>query len=106
MWPLTSMVPSRRRVAAGGIRLLFALLVCAALVGARGFAAGGRQPRFERVYPLAFTEGVFAYARISPDGRTLAYASETPSRRVCGGIERTVTVVDLKTRAVTFREPG
>ena len=34
-----------------------------------------RAPRFERVYPLQPTEGVFAYSRISPDGRYLAYAA-------------------------------
>jgi hypothetical protein len=63
-----------------------------------------RAPRFERVYALQPEEGVFAYARISPDGRHLAYASEdsTNPRRVV----QTVTVVDLKTKAVLFTEPG
>lgn len=63
------------------------------------------EPRFERVLALAPAEGVFAYARISPDGRTLAYASETAGARR-GAIQRTVTVVDLRTRAVLFTEPG
>ena len=58
---------------------------------------------FQRVYPLAPSEGVFAYSRISPDGKTLAYASET---RTGGRLERVVTVVDLATKKVTFTEPG
>ena len=33
-------------------------------------------PRFERVYPLKPEEGVFAYSRISPDGRFLAYLDQ------------------------------
>ena len=69
-------------------------------------AAPGTAPTFERLFPLAPAEGVFAYARISPDGRTLAYASEAADRMARGGIQRTVTVVDLATRNVIFREPG
>jgi hypothetical protein len=47
-------------------------------VGAGGCDGGAPPaPRLERVYALQPEEGVFAYARISPDGRTLAYASET-----------------------------
>jgi hypothetical protein len=60
-----------------------------------------RAPRFERVYPLSPNEGVFAYSRISPDGNVLAYASETR-----GGRQRTIRVVDLRTREVVFTEPG
>ena len=61
--------------------------------------------RFERVFELQPSEGVFAYARISPDGRFLAYASEmpTPNGR---GITQTVTVVELETKRVVFTEPG
>lgn len=68
-------------------------------------AAPATGPRFERVYPLAPAEGVFAYARISPDGKTLAYASEsaTPPGR---GVARTVTVVELASRKILFTEPG
>jgi hypothetical protein len=57
-------------------------------------------PSYVRVYDLQPAEGVFAYSRISPDGNTLAYASEGPSGR------RTVTVVDLPTKKVVFAEPG
>ena len=51
---------------------------------------------------------MFAYARISPDGRLLAYASETknPAGRAVAPFDRTVTVVDLRTREVLFTEPG
>jgi len=60
-------------------------------------------PTFSRVYPLQSAEGVFAYARISPDGRYLAYASESGFG---GMMQRTVTVVDLSSRRVLFTEPG
>src|SRR5688572_6039137 len=60
---------------------------------------------FEKIFPLKSNEGVFAYARISPNGRYLAYASETPS--LTGrGITQTETIVDLKDRSVVFSEPG
>jgi len=60
-------------------------------------------PRFEQVYPLEPSEGVFAYARIAPDGRTLAYASEAQSGRA---LQRTIKVVQLATKNVLFTEPG
>ncbi len=82
------------------------LLAITLLIGGAAGAARAPQPTFERLFPLAPAEGVFAYARISPDGRTLAYASEAADRSVRGGIQLTVTVVDLGTRAVIFREPG
>jgi hypothetical protein len=63
-------------------------------------------PTFTRVYPLQPTEGVFAYARISPDGRQLAYASEMPSAQNPRIPQRTVTVVDLAAQKVLYREPG
>ena len=61
--------------------------------------APARAPQFERVLALDPAEGVFAYARISPDGRHLAYASER-------GSSRTVTLVDLTTKKTLFTEPG
>ena len=75
------------------------------LIGCVVMAPAARAPRFERVYDLPPEQGVFAYSRISPDGRYLAYAAEaregTRNRLV-----RTVTVVDLKTRQILFTEPG
>ena len=62
--------------------------------------------RFERAYQLKSAEGVFAYARISPDGHVLAYASELANPRRPNDIQRTITVVDLRTGAVSFTEPG
>jgi hypothetical protein len=66
-----------------------------------GPAQSSAEPRFDRVYPLSPREGVFAYSRISPDGNLLAYASETPNGR-----QRTITVVDLRTKEIVFEEPG
>jgi hypothetical protein len=60
---------------------------------------------FEKIFPLKSNEGVFAYARISPNGRYLAYASEMPSP-TGRGITQTETVVDLKDQRVLFSEPG
>ncbi len=77
---------------------LFAVVLAASLA-----AAPARAVTFEQVLALSPGEGVFAYARISPDGRTLAYASETARGF---GVARTVTVVDLATRRVLFTEPG
>jgi hypothetical protein len=66
--------------------------------------APARSPRVERVHALKTQEGVFAYARISPNGRFLAYASE--ARDDAGRIRRTVTVVDLERGTTLFSEPG
>ena len=50
------------------------LVVAVCLLSSTG--ARTLTPAFTRVLPLDPGEGVFAYARISPDGRHLAYASE------------------------------
>jgi hypothetical protein len=71
---------------------------------ALGLTTSKPAPRFEKAFELKPEEGVFAYARISPDGRTLAYASEYRTRN--GGVTQTVTVVDLKDKKVVFTEPG
>ena len=71
---------------------------------ALGLTVSKPAPRFEKVFELKPEEGVFAYARISPDGRTLAYASEYRTRN--GGVTQTVTVVDLKDKKVLFTEAG
>jgi hypothetical protein len=68
-------------------------------------ASSQRVAKFDRVYPLKPEEGVFAYSRISPDGRYLAYASEMP-RPTGRGITQTITVVDLRDRKILFTEPG
>jgi hypothetical protein len=62
--------------------------------------------KLDRAYELKPDEGVFAYARISPDGRFLAYASQMPDPSRSGRITQTVTVVDLGTKKVLFTEPG
>src|SRR5258706_7481651 len=83
------------------IRASLAMLAASLAVGSARTAG----VTFERVYPLKPNEGVFAYARISPTGRQLAYASETPNP-AGRGIIQTVTVVDLKDQRVLFTEPG
>lgn len=60
-------------------------------------------PTFTRILPLKPEEGVFAYARISPDGKLLSYASEI---QVNGQFKRTVNIVDLATKEICFSEPG
>ena len=81
---------------------IFVVAALAALQGAR--PASG--PVFDRVLPLAANEGVFAYARISPDGRFLAYASEMPDPVQPRVVRTTQTVVDLATKQRLFAEPG
>jgi hypothetical protein len=88
-------------VAALATLAVSAVIPLVASTGADGAAAA----RFERVLELKPEESVFAYARISPDGNVLAYASETPNSAGRGDT-RTVTVVDLRTRRVIFTEPG
>lgn len=71
-------------------------------------------PTFERIYPLEPDQGVFAYSRISPDGRYLAYAAEKVNSLPPGNmgprgappIAQTVKVVDLITRQILFNEVG
>ncbi len=60
---------------------------------------------FERLLPLKPNEGVFAYARISPSGRYLAYSSEMPAPDG-HGITQTETVVSLPDQRVVFTAPG
>lgn len=81
---------------------------CRASLFAAVLALGGpaQAPRLLRVYPLKPQEGVFAYARISPDGRRLVYASEMPDPKRFGSITQTVTVVELASRRILFTEPG
>ena len=90
--------------------LWVSLLVAAAVLSA---SAQAPRVRYERLFPLKSEEGVFAYARISPDGQTLAYASimPDPARLAAAGLPRrpsmtTQTVVDLKSGNVLFTEPG
>jgi hypothetical protein len=99
------------------MRLFAATL--AALTIAGGLSTPAPAPTFTRAYPLAATEGVFAYSRISPDGRYLAYASQAFDTSRPGGNSptnlygptgavksQTVTIVDLNTSAVLFTERG
>jgi hypothetical protein len=94
-------------------RALSALVVMCALVegGVLGLVASPAVPSstvpiFTKVYPLKAEEGVFAYARISPDGRRLVYASEMPDKPGSKVIKRTVILVDLKTQTILFTDPG
>jgi hypothetical protein len=86
---------------------LFTVAGSAALrAGSRTTAQAAPQgPRFERVLALDPGVGVFAYSRISPDGRYLAYAAETREGRR-NALVRTITVVDLSDGRVLFTEPG
>lgn len=83
-------------------------IVCFVLLIVTSVAIHVTQPaRFSitRVYELRPGESVFAYSRISPSGRYLAYASEVPDPRT-GGIVPLQTVIDLRSHAVVFAEPG
>src|SRR2546430_17359310 len=92
---------TRHSIANISKRLAMALVVVATLSAQRSAT-----PRFTRLLALDPDEGVFAYARISPDGRTLVYASE--ARNPTRGRNQTqiVTLVDLATQNVLFTERG
>lgn len=62
--------------------------------------------KFDRVLSLAPREGVYAYARVSPDGQFLAYASERDDASTPTRLRRVINVMDLRRRAVVFSEPG
>ena len=64
-------------------------------------------PTFQRVYSLKPDEGVFAYSRISPDGRYITYGSQ-PLRgsRPADWRETTIKVVDLASKKLLFSENG
>lgn len=100
-------------------RVLLRLVACALAVTALSAGIQRSSPTFTQAYPLAATEGVFAYSRISPDGNYLAYASQAfdttrPGRRSAENLygplgavtSQTVTVVDLRTSKVLFTERG
>jgi WD40-like Beta Propeller Repeat len=81
---------------------LIATIVLPALLLAQ---APAPLPHYEQVYTLKPKEGVFAYARISPDGKRLAYASQITARPA-NQRGWTVTVVDLATQNALFSETG
>jgi hypothetical protein len=74
-------------------------LLCCALLAAAPAAA----QTTTRVHQLEPGEGVFAYSRISPSGRYLAYSAERRQGRLT---LRTVKVIDLKSGELLFTEPG
>lgn len=78
-------------------------LICLAGTCAGIVALAQGSTGYTRILPLRPEEGVFAYARVSPDGSCLSYASEI---RVDGVFQRTVNIVELATRKVLFTEPG
>jgi WD40-like Beta Propeller Repeat len=82
-----------------------ALLVAITLSITAPAQAPQSAPTYTQVYALKPREGVFAYARISPDGRRLVYASQLPAHP---GSPRmwTETLVDLTTKSILFSESG
>lgn len=78
------------------------LVLAAALVSIRATPAA---PVYKSVHTLEPREGVFAYARISPDGTRLAYASQIAARPA-NQRDWTVTIVDLATKKTLVSRPG
>src|SRR6185369_2760863 len=85
------------------LALVFVLLSAVAVSNAQTPA---HQPHYAQVYTLKPREGVFAYARISPDGKRLVYASRVNARNPNAPAGYMETAVDLATGAVLFSEPG
>jgi hypothetical protein len=67
------------RHASSSTRLVPLLAVLAVSVSAAP-APPQAAPVYTQLHTLKPTEGVFAYARISPDGHRLIYASQLPAR--------------------------
>jgi hypothetical protein len=91
------------------MRQVFASRCCATLLILFAIACSGARAdqnsdqsavEFTKVYELKPSEGVFAYSRISPDGRFLAYASEGLTNG------RIATVVELATKKVLYTDRG
>ena len=80
---------------------LFLALTLSVFAGQQGQPS----PTYTQIYALKPQEGVFAYARISPDGTKLVYASQLPAHP---GSSRlwTETLVDLATKNILFNEAG
>ena len=62
--------------------------------------------KLERVHSLRPEEGVFAYARISPDGRYLVYASQARDPTAVRDVPQMVTLIDLRSDRILFTERG
>ena len=94
------LVGAKRGRVRPGWRTLF-LLGFAASVAWKAYPAPVIGPQFIKLYKLRPNEGVFAYVRSSPDGATLAYASQllAPSNA-----ERQIKIVDLATERVLFSD--
>ncbi len=77
-----------------GICAVMAMALAVRAAAAQGF-------KLEHVYELKPGEGVFAYARLTPDGRYLAYASQgkDANGRQLPNLE---TIVDLTTKKTIF----
>jgi len=87
--------------------LAFKKVIALLGIAALGCNRESGSPRFEYTYGLKDSEGVFAYARVSPNGRWLAYSSESATAKTeDGDPQRTVNLVDLTTKRVVHEEPG
>lgn len=62
--------------------------------------------RYEYITPVAADEDVFAYGRISPNGRFLVYSSERHNTRRPSVSRRIMHVYDVANERVVFSEPG
>jgi hypothetical protein len=78
--------------------LAFALAVLASA------AQGQKGPVYSKIHRLTPREGVFAYARISPDGKRLVYASSI--LRGATQPQWTETIVELASGKVLWSGPG
>lgn len=63
---------------------------------------GAQKFALHEVFELPDSQQVFAYSRISPDGRYLAYTTERKRRQP----ENVLQIVELSTRKVVFEEKG
>jgi hypothetical protein len=93
-------VTNRQILAAGR----FSALITVTVALSEGCQQIDRQVQYVAVHQLASDEHVWAYSRIDPSGRFLAYASATSS--IHEPIAASMVVWDLNEGKVVFRESG
>jgi hypothetical protein len=88
------------------MRFATALVILSAVALTSAQGPPQHTPHYSQIYTLKPREGVFAYARISPDGKRLVYASRANARNPTAPTGWIETVVELATGIVPFSEPG
>jgi hypothetical protein len=96
--------PRRASRVPGGIVFLVTLAALVSQSCTEALGDSADPPVLTRVFRLPPDEGIFAYARISPDGQRLAYTAQIPG--VSHRNSRVTRVIELHSKKIIFSEPG